>query len=151
MKKQRVTTVCAADVIALATEVLAKDGVFWFRSRGFSMEPFIGDGELVALQKVRVDDIQPGDVLLCNLLEKPILHRVSRTTAGKAAQFVMASDVGDQIHPATAEQVVGRLAAVKQSPARLVKWHTRRAGKLALSMLAPDLAASCRQLIRRFI
>ncbi|MBN2717864.1 MAG: hypothetical protein JXX14_18595, partial [Deltaproteobacteria bacterium] len=83
--------------------------------------------------------IRPGDVLLCNPTEKPVLHRVARKSFGDAPHLVLKSDVGHQMHHVAATQVVGRLVAVKQSRLRLLKWSARAMLKSAALALLPQL------------
>ena len=132
---RHITAVDASDVMALAAAIVSKRGIFWFRSRGFSMEPWIGNGELVAIGAVAIDQIRPGDVLLCHTAGTPILHRVSQRVTGAFDHLVLKSDVGNQVHAVTAEQVVGKVVAVKRSPVRLLGWFGKKALRDALHRL----------------
>ncbi|MBN2525798.1 MAG: hypothetical protein JXR76_05340 [Deltaproteobacteria bacterium] len=136
---RQMKTVSATDLMALAKSVVERDGVFWFRSRGFSMEPDIGNQELVAICKVSFDDVQAGDVLLCDTIDKPILHRVIRRDGSSSEpRVILKSDVGNQIHCVSSHEVVGKLVAVHQSPVRLFKWHLRQLARNAAWTLFPE-------------
>lgn len=134
-----ITHISAVHLLALARDVIEKNGVFWFHGRGDSMLPDLGDGELVAVAAVSRDDIQVGDVLLCDTSHTPVLHRVSeRIDNGDDVRFVLRSDAGNQIHHVTPSLVVGRLVAARRSPVRLAKWHLKQMIKTAARILLPE-------------
>lgn len=136
---QPLTYISAQHLLALARDVVEKQGVFWFHSRGDSMLPDLGDGELVAVAKVVDTDIRVGDVLLCDTSHKPVLHRVSeRIEEDGTVRFVLISDAGNQIHHVTPSEVVGRLVAARRSPVRLAKWHLKHIIKTAARIILPE-------------
>ncbi len=144
-----ITHISADHLLALARDVIEKNGVFWFHSRGDSMLPDLGDGELVAVAAVSRDDIQVGDVLLCDTSHKPVLHRVTeRIEDGDDVRFVLRSDAGNQIHHVTPSQVVGRLVAARRNPARLSKWHLKQMVKTAARILLPEAMQPARVRMR---
>jgi hypothetical protein len=146
-----ITHMSAVHLLALARDVIEKNGVFWFHSRGDSMLPDLGDGELVAVAAVAKADIQVGDVLLCDTSHTPVLHRVSkRITDGEDVCFVLRSDAGNQIHLVTPSQVVGRLVAARRSPVRLAKWHLKQLVKTAAHILLPEAMQPARIRARFF-
>jgi hypothetical protein len=144
-----ITHISAVHLLALARDVIEKNGVFWFHSRGDSMLPDLGDGELVAVAAVSMDDIQVGDVLLCDTSHNPVLHRVTeRIEDGDDVRFVLKSDAGNQIHHVTTTEVVGRLIAARRSPVRLAKWHLKQLVKTAAHILLPEALQPARIRLR---
>jgi signal peptidase I len=46
-------SISSADLLELMQEVLAKDGLFRFKARGSSMTPFIRDGDVITITRLR--------------------------------------------------------------------------------------------------
>lgn len=102
----------------LVREALEKQGTFVLRAHGFSMMPFIEDGDDVEILKAVFDAVRPGDIV-CYAVRKPEsefpamrVHRVLRKTRG--ALFVK-GDTLLHVETVLPSQLFGKVAAVQKS------------------------------------
>ena len=73
----REVNVTHAEFAELSAEVLAQGGFLHFRAHGFSMVPFIRDGDLLTIQAVESTTLHVGDVLFYRTgWGRLIAHRV---------------------------------------------------------------------------
>lgn len=61
---------------ALARQLLSSEHHIRFRAHGFSMRPFICDGEFLEVQALRGRSIHRGDILLFDMFGRVVVHRV---------------------------------------------------------------------------
>ena len=64
-----------ADVMHAA---LARDAGLRFTARGFSMHPFVTDGDVVTVTPAAWDEVDPGDIVACRSGEGLLVHRIVR-------------------------------------------------------------------------
>jgi signal peptidase I len=60
----------------LSREILAHDCHFRFRAKGFSMYPFIRDGDVVTIRPVDPSFLNVGDVIFYQLERSLVVHRI---------------------------------------------------------------------------
>src|SRR3972149_9018543 len=66
-----------ADFVELSEEIMDKGACLRFRARGFSMRPFIRDGDFITVSPIENSSIRIGDVVFYSTAEnKVIAHRV---------------------------------------------------------------------------
>lgn len=65
------------DLELLADGIMRKGGSFNFKARGFSMYPFIHDGDILTISPVSTNEIKSGDIILYKSFDNRIVvHRV---------------------------------------------------------------------------
>jgi len=79
-KKQSEITLSPEALLTIARTVLGKGIPFRFRAGGFSMSPFIRDGDVITVSPLKNGHISTGDVVAAfhSLNRKVFLHRVVR-------------------------------------------------------------------------
>jgi signal peptidase I len=115
----------------LATEVVRSFGVLRFRATGSSMLPAIWPGDIVLVQRRRIEEIGVGEIVLFRCYGRLVSHRViahlgtflvtQGDTIPQADPPVMASELlgtvteivqrGKRISPSTSPRLPGRIAA----------------------------------------
>src|SRR5512142_1214767 len=89
-----------------------------FRAGGTSMEPAIGDGDLITVAPVSVGEIQPGDVVFYASGRRTIAHRVVEIRRDEAATptFIVRGDAREECDaPVVAAQILGKVVAVERA------------------------------------
>ena len=66
----------STEFAALAKQVLSSGHGIRFRARGFSMRPFIHDGDLLEVQTLEHRPVERGDILLFECNQRMVVHRV---------------------------------------------------------------------------
>ena len=65
------------DLASLANEMHSRGGALCFKARGSSMYPFIRDGDILAIQPVKINDLRTGDILsFQSTAQKLVAHRL---------------------------------------------------------------------------
>lgn len=60
----------------LVKEIIANGGFFSFKARGFSMYPFIHDGDILTISPVNTNELKSGDIILYKSFDdRIVLHR----------------------------------------------------------------------------
>jgi len=101
----------------LSTEILTRGGSFSFRARGFSMVPFIQDGDFLIIEPVKASNLDIGDVAFYRFgRDRLVAHRVIGREMRKEKEILIMrgdSNTGydDRVH---AEQVLGRVVSVQR-------------------------------------
>jgi signal peptidase I len=104
-----------ADVLhTLIAEGLAGGRIVRFRADGSSMDPAIRDGESIAVARVALEDVEPGDVLLCRHESRLLAHRVVGVTVQDSTRvFELRGDAKSASDaPMAADSVVGQVIGV---------------------------------------
>lgn len=107
--------------------VLAKGASLRFKARGFSMHPFIKDGEVVSVSPVPGGRLYPGDVVaFCHPENgRLVVHRIIKKNA---QGFVLRGDncaEADGLVPAAS--IVGRVTEVRRnSRIKRLEWRPER-------------------------
>lgn len=134
--------------------VLAKGASFRFKARGFSMHPFIQDGEVVTVSPVQVDRLWPGDIVAFCHPEtgRLTVHRILKKTA---QGFVLRGDncpEADGLVPTV--NILGRVTQGGRS-GRIIRlgWGPERLGLALLSRyhLLQPLLSQIRQVVGPFL
>jgi signal peptidase I len=65
-------------LVELMQEVLSKDRIFRFQAKGFSMSPFVLDGDLISISPLSISPLKFGEVVAYThpLRGKLIVHRI---------------------------------------------------------------------------
>ncbi len=99
----------------LAEEIIGRGGSFSFKARGFSMYPFIHDGDILTISPVNTNELKVGDIILYKSLDEGVvLHRViGKTKVGNTEMLKVRGDalMATPEYISTA-QVIGK--AIKQ-------------------------------------
>jgi len=103
---------------SLASEILADGKILRFKANGFSMSPFIRDGDIIDVQPDSAEKIQKGDIILYR--HKPdrlLAHRVVQIDSeGSKSKYVIQGDALYQPDGIiSSEQVLGRVVAIRHN------------------------------------
>lgn len=135
----------------LARAVLGKGGCLRFTARGFSMHPFLRDGDTVVVKPVEASQLEPGSVAFCrSSTRKLVAHRVIAVDStpdaadsviivrGEAAprpqEKVRSADVLGQV---VSVERSGRVMSLDRGWGRLVQRLSVTCRPLALGLSAP--------------
>lgn len=128
------------DLKDLLAAVLARGVPFRFRALGMSMDPFIKDGDVITVGKVKEDNLRIGDVVAyCSPPDGHlVVHRIVRRSPG--GLLVIRGDANDEADAvALLTDVLGRVKLVQRlgrrvylgmGPERFVLAHVSRRGLL---------------------
>lgn len=100
-----------------SSDILGQGGSFSFKARGFSMYPFIRDGDILTIQPVEAAALNVGDVAFyCAVGDRPVAHRVvSRELHSGSVVLRTRGDAqtcpDEQIR---SEHVLGRVVSVQR-------------------------------------
>ena len=107
-----------SDLLKLSREFLKRGTSIRFRAKGFSMRPFIQDGDLITVGPLRNPPVKVGDVVLYKTAgDRAIVHRVIRKTRidGGTVFFIKGDATFGQPEKVNAERVLGRVTAIKRN------------------------------------
>ena len=112
-----------SDFIALSKEILGKGSMLRFRARGFSMQPFIRDSEVIHVKPAGFSDIKLGDVVFyCVAGKKLVAHRAIKRISEKGK--ILLVTVGDSftaycdyVHP---DDILGKVVIVEKNGEKVV-------------------------------
>lgn len=110
------------EMVAVLQEVLARGNRVRMHVRGWSMRPWLQDGDIVWIEPAGPGDIRPGDVVLYRTDDgRPLVHRVRRRAGrGENARFYIQGDsdsaLGEWVRTA---QVLGRVVRVERNGRRV--------------------------------
>lgn len=99
---------------ALAAETLRASGSIWLRVLGSSMLPSIWPGDIVKIEEVLIDEVVPGDIVLCDRNDRFFVHRLLRRSEFKdRIHWVTRGDSMAQNDPVFLEgQLLGRVSTI---------------------------------------
>ena len=101
---------------AFLDSTLALGHYYWWRPRGFSMEPAIRDGDRVLIAPVEPDRLRVGDVVKYRAGDELRMHRLVKTHSYAGDHlFVLRGDRGTSEDTVPAAAVIGRALAVERS------------------------------------
>jgi len=76
---RKITHLRDADLLELSKDIFRRGKSIRFQARGWSMRPFIRDGDFIVVSPIENSSIKTGDVVFCITTEnKVIVHRVIR-------------------------------------------------------------------------
>ncbi|RZB30194.1 MAG: hypothetical protein SRB1_02474 [Desulfobacteraceae bacterium Eth-SRB1] len=107
-----------SDLLKISSNLIEKSASIRFRAKGFSMRPFIQDGDLITVSPLRNSPVKVGDVVLYKTADdRAIVHRVIRKTRidSKAAFFIKGDAAFDQPEKVNAKIVLGRVVAIERN------------------------------------
>ena len=107
-----------SNLLKLSRDLLGENTSIRFRAKGFSMRPFIQDGDLITVSPLRNSPVRIGDVVLYKTVDdQAIVHRVIRKrTKGRRATFFIKGDAAfGQPEKVDAERVLGRVVAIERN------------------------------------
>jgi len=109
----REVSISAPDLLELATEILGRGERLRFRAFGFSMTPFICDGDLIEVEPIALDQVATGDILLLRDSQGGLLvHRVICRHLKRPWLLTKGDALSGPDKPAQADQILGRVAAL---------------------------------------
>ena len=99
-------------------EVLALNGTFAFRARGYSMCPLIHPGDILQVQPVTPQELRKGDIVLfLGPQGSYVTHRLIRKVKANGRLVVLITQ-GDNTEaqdiPIQAQEVVGKVVAIER-------------------------------------
>ena len=135
----------------LARTVLGKGGCLRFTARGFSMHPFLRDGDTVVVQPVDASQLEPGSVALYRTsLRKLVAHRVIGVNpapdSAESVIIVRGETVSSTRETVREENLLGQVVSVERGGrvigldrgwGRLVQRLSVTCRPLAMGLAAP--------------
>lgn len=130
-----------SNLLKLSNNLIERGTSVRFRAKGFSMRPFIQDGDLITVSPLRDYPIRVGDVVLYKTVDnRPIIHRVirKRKIDGRAVFFIKGDATFGEPEEIDTERVLGRVTAIERN-GRGKKLDTKlyRIIGLVFAMLSP--------------
>lgn len=107
-----------SDLLKISSSLIKKNASIRFRAKGFSMRPFIQDGDRITVSPLQNSPVKVGDVVLYKTADgQAIVHRVIRKTTidSKAVFFIKGDAAFGQSENVDAEMVLGRVAAIERN------------------------------------
>ena len=105
----------AAIFSAFLDSTLGRGIGYWWRPRGYSMEPAIRDGERVLVGPAVPHGLRVGDVVKYRVGDELRMHRLVEILAGDGGpRFVLRGDTGDLQDTVAPGDVIGRALAVER-------------------------------------
>jgi signal peptidase I len=102
--------------VDLSERLLRNGQLVRFRARGDSMAPTIEDGDRLTVGPADPAGIRPGDIILFNQTERPIVHRVVAVLKGGDGGVVVVAR-GDAKKsddaPINPRQILGKVVAIE--------------------------------------
>jgi len=119
IKKGSELSLTGPALIELLQATLAKGVAFKFRARGFSMYPFIKDGDVITVSPLAKDSPRLGNVVafVQREMEKLVVHRVIRI--GANSYFMKGDDTQAGDSPVPKENVLGLVTKVERGQKRV--------------------------------
>ncbi len=105
-----------------AADLLASGYRLRFRATGRSMQPAIGEEEVITVERISADDVRIGDIVLYRAKQSVIAHRVEKIErdAERVTCLLLRGDASedcdDRVLPA---QVLGRVVAIDREGRRI--------------------------------
>ncbi|MDI6688092.1 MAG: S24 family peptidase [Desulfobacterales bacterium] len=107
-----------SNLLKLSGDLLGKSRTIRFRAKGFSMRPFIQDGDLITVSPLRNSPVKVGDVVLYKTVDdQAIVHRVIRKTIkNNGTVFFIKGDAAfGQSEEVDTKSILGRVTAVERN------------------------------------
>lgn len=144
--------------IELLQATLGKGAPFRFRARGFSMDPFIRDGDVITVSPLGEDSPGIGDVVafVQKEFKKLLIHRVIRIKTN--LYFMKGDNAGDGDNPVPRENLLGLVTRAERGCKRvfiglgperfLIALLTRERLMIPLVRVAVKLRGSIRNMMK---
>jgi hypothetical protein len=119
VRKQEEIALSADSLTGIMIAVLAKGRPFRFRAKGFSMSPFIKDGDVVTVLPLERSGPRVGDVVAFRFpaTGKSAVHRVVKRARGS---YVLKGDNADEADGALSrDRIIGVISRVERDGKRV--------------------------------
>ena len=131
----REISINAAEFKALAGDLLSRDKLIKFKASGFSMSPFIKNGDILEVQPNATSSIQIGDIILYSKMSDILIaHRVVSIDEYQGERRFITQ--GDSLFTpddgVSSNQVLGQVMAVERSGRRIILNST--SGRIFVNM-----------------
>ncbi|MDO9530040.1 MAG: signal peptidase I [Syntrophales bacterium] len=107
-----------SDLLKFSGDLLKRGTSIRFRAKGFSMRPFIQDGDIITVSPFQNSPVKVGDVVLYKTADdRAIVHRVIRKTiTGSGTEFFIKGDAAfGQPETVDLKNILGRIAAIERN------------------------------------
>lgn len=103
----------------LMSSVLAKDKAFRFRAKGWSMSPFVKDGDVITVSPLRGREPRTGEIVafLHPKSGRAAVHRVVRAAPG--AFLLRGDNAGDAEGPLSRDRILGVVTEIVRDGKRI--------------------------------
>jgi signal peptidase len=101
----------------LSSEILEQGGSLRFKAHGYSMSPFIRDGDVLTTQSIESADLEVGDVALYRSAgNRLVAHRVigKRKENGRLTLVMRGDSQSGSTELICAEQILGRVVSIQR-------------------------------------
>jgi signal peptidase len=101
----------------LSTEILEQGGSLRFKAHGYSMSPFIRDGDVLTTQSIESADLEVGDVALYRSAgNRLVAHRVvgKRKENGRLTLVMRGDSQSGSTELVYADQILGRVVSIQR-------------------------------------
>lgn len=107
--------VSSPDLADLMRDVLQKDADFRFRATGFSMSPFIKDGDVITVSPSHPADLRTGDIVAFTQApnDRLVVHRIIWTGAGYFC--IKGDNTKPQDSSVPAYRILGRITGIDRN------------------------------------
>ena len=94
----------------------SKADFFYFKASGFSMWPFLSDGERVIVKKAPISRLRRGDIVLYTQGEKIVCHRLIKMVKGISGIILFTRGDNSFSHPEPIEEnmYIGKAVAIER-------------------------------------
>jgi signal peptidase I len=107
-----------SSLLKLSKDLLERKISIRFRAKGFSMRPFIQDGDLITVSPLQNSPVKVGDVVLYKTVDdQAIVHRVIQKTIkdNKTVFFIKGDAAFSQPEEVDTERILGRVVAIERN------------------------------------
>ena len=130
-----------SNLLKLSNNLIERGASIRFRAKGFSMRPFIQDGDLITVSPLQNFPVKAGDVVLYKTADdRAIVHRVIQKTRidSKAAFSIKGDATFGQPEEVDKKMVLGRVTAIERNGLkRRLDTKLYRLIGLVFAMLSP--------------
>lgn len=105
------------DLLGLSRDILKKGRSVRFQAKGWSMHPFVQDGDFITVSPVEDSSIKTGDVVFYSTAEdRIIVHRVIRKYQkdGRVTMLIKGDATSGPSEKVNAENILGKVVAIER-------------------------------------
>jgi len=109
-----------ADLLELSKDIFRRGKSVRFQAKGWSMRPFIRDGDFIVVSPIENSSIKTGDVVFCITTDnKVIVHRIIRKHEkdkdNRIIMFIKGDATFSSPEKVEIQNVLGKVAAVERN------------------------------------
>lgn len=93
---------------------MTDDDLLFFKTSGFSMRPFLKEGEKLVIKKTAAKDLRIGDIILYRLDNRLVCHRLIKKTKGYSI-YTRGDNCDKSDGPISQDAVLGAAIAVMKN------------------------------------